>query len=172
MSASADAVEAVTAASAAALGDDAKPATLDRVRETLRGVGADDELRGEVAAGRVVHDREAVGFGGAPLVDVVPRASGSTRKRGSGTKRKATTGKPSESAPRGSVELREAKRALKDAERALARAEKHAANAVGRAEVARSEAERRERELADAEIVREARAADLTEARTQVERLV
>lgn len=168
------AVEAVAEAAAKALGEQAKPAVLDRVRETLRGVAADEELRAEVAAGRVVRDREAVGFGGAASVDVAPRAAGRTKPgktaKGSGrAKRAKATAAPR--GPKKSSELKEAERAVRAAEKALETAEKHAANAAKRLEPARSEFERREAELAEAVADREGREAELAEARQQVERL-
>jgi hypothetical protein len=45
-----------------------RPGNLDRARETLRAVATDEELREEFETGRVVKDREAVGFGAAPAV--------------------------------------------------------------------------------------------------------
>lgn len=48
-------------------------AMADRARETLRAVATDDELREEFDEGRVVTDREPVGFGSAPPPKPAPR---------------------------------------------------------------------------------------------------
>ena len=173
MAAQQEAVEEVTVAAGRALGDDAKPATLDRVRETLRGVAADDDLRTEVEEGRLVRDREAVGFGGAPMVDVAPRTPGrkaaksSTKKRSGGR----TTSKAAAAPAKDSEELRAAKRDLKAAERALATVEKRAANATTRRDVAQAELDRREGELGDAEDELSARQSDVDDARKRVDDL-
>ena len=44
-------------------GGQPSPANLERVRNTLHAAAADEELRDELAAGRVVKDRESVGLG-------------------------------------------------------------------------------------------------------------
>ncbi len=57
----------------------------DRARETLRAVATDDELRDEFEDGRVVTDREPVGFGSAPAPKPAPKKQATDRRRsGSG----------------------------------------------------------------------------------------
>ena len=51
----------------------ATPAFLDRARDTLRAVATDEELQGELAAGRIVADHEPVGFGSAAGEIKTPR---------------------------------------------------------------------------------------------------
>jgi hypothetical protein len=68
-----EAIERLTAAAARELGSSRGP-HVDRVRETLRAVAGDDELRAEVEAGTVTRDHEASGFGGvAPDAVAKPR---------------------------------------------------------------------------------------------------
>jgi chromosome segregation ATPase len=50
------------------------PAMLDRVRETMRALAGDEALQAEFAAGRVVRDHRAVGFGGATAAPAPRRA--------------------------------------------------------------------------------------------------
>ena len=77
-----EAVERLTEAAGREL--DAPGGTqVDRVRETLRAVAGDEELRAEVEAGTVTRDHEAAGFGG-PTPDAVTKPSGRKTKRGTG----------------------------------------------------------------------------------------
>jgi hypothetical protein len=62
-----DAVDRLVAAAAGLLdgrGRGLSPALLDRVRDTLHAVALDSEAHEEAAAGRLGHERRAVGFGG------------------------------------------------------------------------------------------------------------
>ena len=74
------------------------PALLERVRETLHAVALDPEGREEAAAGRLVQERRAVGFGGLGGAAVpaaparrapAPAPSRPGRKRGNGATREA-----------------------------------------------------------------------------------
>lgn len=123
-------------------------AVLDRIRETLRAVTADEELQAEFTDGRLTRDREAVGFGGSEPQTVATRPA---KKRDQETKADDTR-------------LRDARRKVKSAERALRTATRRVEATEGRLERARKahddaqaafdEAEReqseREQELADA----------------------
>jgi hypothetical protein len=101
----------VEAVEEAVEGRDLSPAMLDRVRETLRAIPGDEELRAEFEEGRVTRDRRAVGFSGA-IADVSAPPKG---KRGT------------KSAPR-----------KREAERRLARAQKDKDAAQEKLEVARA----------------------------------
>jgi hypothetical protein len=151
-----EAVEEVTEESARSLeSKDATPAVLDRIRETLRAVAADEDLQAEFADGRLTRDREAVGFGG----------SGPETVRARPAKRERRSGKAAAEDAR----LRDARRKVKAAERALRTAARRVEGTEGRlararqafdeARVAHDEAERehgeREAELADARAVLE-----------------
>jgi hypothetical protein len=94
-------------------------AVLDRVRETLRAVAGDAELREEFAAGRVTRDRQAVGFGGA--VKPAPSRSAAPRKAkpSAARQRKAEQG-----VKRAQRDLDTATKRVKEAQRRLARAQK------------------------------------------------
>jgi hypothetical protein len=125
------------AVESAAEGHDLSPAMLDRVRETLRAIPGDEELRAEVEEGRVTRDRRAVGFSGA-IADVpAPRkgkkAGKATPRKHEAERRLARAQKDHESAreklevARGSVEqlseqLKAARRRAKEAEAALSEA--------------------------------------------------
>jgi hypothetical protein len=119
-------------------GRELSPAMLDRVRETLRAIPGDDELRAEFEEGRVTRDRQAVGFTGG-IADVSSRptrkraAKSTPRKRGA-ERRLARAQKDHETArerletARGSVDqldeqLKAARRRVKEAEAALSDAE-------------------------------------------------
>jgi hypothetical protein len=110
----------VNAVERAVEGRDLSPAMLDRVRETLRAIPGDDELRDEFKDGRVTRDRRAVGFSGA-IADVSGRAKG---------KRAAKT------APR-----------KREAERRLTRAQRDHDAAQEKLEVARGSVEQLEEQL-------------------------
>ncbi len=127
-------------------------ATVDRARETLRAVAADEELRAQFQAGRLTRDREAVGFGAAKAV---PRTGGRATK--------ARKQQPSASTARRRDAERAAKRAARSLEAAVRTVEAaqrrldRAQQAVDAAEKDRDEAERerteREAELADARAI-------------------
>ena len=154
-----EAVEQVAEVAAGRLGSKERtPAVLDRVRETLRAVAADEELRAEFAAGRLIRDREAVGFGGSEPQTVRRRPARRERKAGKKVGREPA---------REEARLRDARRAVKTAERALRTAGRRveatdgrrdrAQQALDEAQAAHDEAERarseRERELDDARAV-------------------
>jgi hypothetical protein len=154
------------------------PALRDRVRATLHAAAVDDEARDELAAGRFVREREAVGLGpfgtGVPATEPPAERARAKPERG----RKAADRKrapvkaaerkraPANQAPgRGRANapaaaeapaapdprLAEAERSLAEARAALGRAESHHSASVSRAESAREV-------LAEAELVeREAR---------------
>jgi hypothetical protein len=109
----------VDAVQGAASGRNLSPAMLDRVRETLRAIPGDDELRAEFEAGRVTTDRRAVGFSGA-IADLPSPPKGSKGK----------------SAPR-----------KREAERRLSRAQRDHESARERLEVARDGVEQLDEQL-------------------------
>jgi hypothetical protein len=153
------------------------PALRDRVRATLHAAAVQEEAREELATGRFVREREAVGLGPfdseqpgtaeappaeAPPAD--PKRSRSAAKRGrSAAKERPQGGKPTgtaaaaeraparERAPLPDPRLAEAERSLADAREALTSAEADHAASLSRAESARES-------LQDAELAeREAR---------------
>jgi hypothetical protein len=110
---------------------------IDRVRETLRAVAGDADLRGELESGTVTRDHEAAGFGGA-APDAVTKPRGRTkpsRARGDESRRRrqletavkkahhsldlATKrlGEAERRRDRARTALDDAKQAVKDAER-------------------------------------------------------
>jgi hypothetical protein len=145
------------------------PALRDRVRATLHAAVVEDEVRDELAAGRFVREREAVGLGlvGAPEASTAvpakrpaakPRkdsggpagparasAKGASPADRRGSARTAAKEEPARPDPR----LAEAERALSDAREALASAEADHAATISAADSARAalhEAEEAERE--------------------------
>jgi hypothetical protein len=138
------------------------PALRDRVRATLHAAVVEDEVREELAAGRFVREREAVGLGlveppsGSTTAPAKRPAASPRKERGAptgparapakgassvGTRRRA------EAAP--DPRLTEAERALAEAREALASAEADHAATLSGAESARAalqEAEEAERE--------------------------
>jgi hypothetical protein len=131
-------------------------ATLDRARETLRAVAGDGELRAQFEAGRVVRDREAVGFGGAPAT---PRAGGRAKK--------ASKQKPSASPAR----VRNAERAEKRAARSLEAAVKTVQAAQRRLDRAQQAVDAAKKDRDEAERERAERESELADARAVVEEL-
>ncbi len=145
-----EAVERMMGPVAEALGSAAGASNLDRARETLRAVAGDDELRAEFEAGKVVRDREAVGFGGAVPASLAPAKP---RRRA-----------PAQERRRAAADVRRAERALdaaaaeaEEAERRLDRARRDVEAAI----------EARERALAE----REAKEAELEAARAEAAQL-
>jgi hypothetical protein len=149
-----EAVDRMTDAAVETLGPKERSGpVIDRIRETLRAVGGDEQLRGEFIEGRLTRDHEAVGFGGSAPQTVRKRPAKGRRE----TAKAATE----------DARLRDARRAVKAAERALRTARRRveategrrdrAQQALDEAQAAHDEAERertdRERELADAEAV-------------------
>jgi len=133
------------------------PALRDRVRATLHAAAVQEEAREELAAGRFVREREAVGLGpfeseqpgpaSAPPAEAPPAHPKSSRIA---TKRRAPVAKPQpERAPLPDPRLAEAERSLAEARAALTSAEADHAASLSRAESAREllqDAELAERE--------------------------
>jgi hypothetical protein len=105
---------------------------VDRVRKTLHAVAGDPELQEELAAARVVADREPVGFGAAPVRPVRPGG----RKAAAKADRK-TAAKPAGESARKATAVA--------AEREAAR--KQLADASRRADQAKRRVAKRERDL-------------------------
>ena len=78
----------VAAVEAAVEGRELSPPMLDRVRETLRAIPGDEELRAEFEDGRVTRDRRAVGFSGA-IADVSAAPKGKRAAKSAPRKREA-----------------------------------------------------------------------------------
>jgi hypothetical protein len=137
------------------------PALRDRVRATLHAAAVQEDAREELAAGRFVREREAVGLG--PFDSELPAtaevAAPAERSR-TGTKRERAGAKPAggakraasaERAPLPDPRLAEAERSLAEARDALTNAEADHAASLSLAESARES-------LQDAELAeREAR---------------
>ena len=127
----AEAVEAMTAAAAgAAEGERLSTGMVDRVRDTLRAVAGDEDLRTEFESGQVERDRKAVGLAGA----LGGGASATKAKRG-----------PS------AAERRKADAAVRKAQKALDARRHDVAGAAEKAEKARRAAKDADKGLADAE---------------------
>jgi hypothetical protein len=141
------AVERLTDAAGRELGA-ARGPQLDRVRETLRAVAGDDDLRAEVEAGTVTRDHEASGFGGELAASVAaPRG-----------RRKASRARGDDARRRRQAEgtVKKARHSLELATKRLAEAERRrdrAQDALGDAEQAMEDAER-ERVESEAELER------------------
>ena len=135
-------IDAMIDAVERAVGDrDLAPAMLDRVRETLRAIPGDDELRAEFEQGRVTSDRRPVGFSGA-IADV-----------------------PSQPRPKGRAKRAPRKR---EAERRLARAEKARDSAQERLDAARRNVEQLDEQLEGARRRAEEAEAALSEAKGEL----
>lgn len=138
MAKEADAVEAMTMAAVRA-GEPEKLAggMLDRVRDTLRAVAGDEELRSEFEAGCVTRDRKPVGLGGMAL-GATPRGSSSKRKR------KRPSGPTAAQRRKADAKVTKARKAL-DARR------RDVAAATEKSERSRRAAKEAEARVADAE---------------------
>ncbi|HEV2875254.1 MAG TPA: hypothetical protein VGW14_08905 [Thermoleophilaceae bacterium] len=119
------------------------PALRERVRSTLHAATVDDEAREELATGRFVREREAVGlgtFGAGPAPAGAPpkgRRAKAGRGRGSTKEgRSATRTKEPPAAEREKAAERERRERLAEAERSV----EEAREGLGEAEVAHSEA--------------------------------
>jgi hypothetical protein len=137
----------------------------ERVRATLHAAALDEEVREELAQGRLVREREAVGLGGAAVGAAAPRRRPAA-PRAERTRAGASQTKPAERVagePDASAAEREAaEHALAEARSALAEAEAaqaQAAEAVESARTALREAEEAER---DARRLRRERERDVT----------
>jgi hypothetical protein len=122
---------------------------LQKVGETLRAATVDDEARGEVAAGRVTRERQAVGLG--PVMWAMgeggaPAAPPKERARRGAEKRTDTAVKPDPPAPeppaRDERKLRSALRAAREDQRKRRRDVETAEDALEGASEGLSEAER------------------------------
>ena len=117
------------------------PALKERVRATLHAAALDDDVREELARGRLVREREAVGLGSAFSAPAGPSAGGG----------RAGPRKPSKQESKRSADRAEAERDLGEAEAARDRAEQAADEASARVDAARaalSEAEGAHRDAA------------------------
>jgi hypothetical protein len=137
------------------------PALRDRVRATLHAAAVQEEAREELAAGRFVREREAVGLGPfdnelAGTAEAAPAERSRSAPKGGrrGTKTAGTAGRAerapaADRAPLPDPRLAEAERSLAEAREALTSAEADHAASLTRAESAREslqEAELAERE--------------------------
>jgi len=166
-----EAVEALMETVARELDGAGGSAAIDRARETLRAAAGDEELRGELAAGTLVRDREGVGFGGGAAVGEVTRrpTRGRTRKRTeakreSEAKDAAPARRPERKGPT-AAERKRAQAAVRRAERSLESAAKRLKDAERRLERARRGLAEAEEEREDAAREQGEREAELAEAR-------
>jgi hypothetical protein len=153
------------------------PALKERVRSTLHAAALDDDVRSDLAAGRLVREREAVGLGGvfgesdaaAPAASAPPRSGRAERTKLTERTQRAERAERTEAQRAESAEaqrlaaeaqaaVEEAQAAVEDARAAHEDASEHleaARAAAGEAQVAQREAgkllRRRERELAKRE---------------------
>ena len=149
MTKEADAVDAMARAAQKAAGGEALgPAMVDRVRDTLRAVAGDDELRAEFEAGRIERDRKPVGLGGA----FSPGAPSATPKR---AKKGAPTAAQRKRAEQAAAKARKALDAARkrsvDAAAELEKARKAMKQAQGKAAEADRDEKQAEEELEAAE---------------------
>ena len=150
-----EAVERLTDAAGRELG--ARPGPhLDRVRETLRAVAGDAELRAEVESGTVTRDHESAGFGGA--------APGKVAK--SRARKGAARGGADEARRRRQLET-----AVKKARHSLELATKRAGEAERRRDRARDAYEAAQQAVEDAELERRESEAELERAQAERDRL-
>jgi hypothetical protein len=132
------------------------PALRDRVRATLHAAAVQEEAREELAAGRFVREREAVGLG--PFDSELPgttEAAPPEPKRARSTAKRARPAPARERAPVPDPRLEEAERSLAEAREALTRAEADHAESLTLAESARESLH--QAELAEREARRVAR---------------
>jgi hypothetical protein len=135
------------------------PALRDRVRATLHAAAVQEEAREELAAGRFVREREAVGLGpfdsdlaGPAEAAPAERSPAKPKSSPTATKPRAPAAKAQPQSERAALpdpRLAEAERSLADAREALTNAEADHAASLSRAESAREllqEAELAERE--------------------------
>ena len=115
----------------------AGPALRDRVRATLHAAALDEEIREELAAGRFIREREAVGLGsfGGELA----AATAAPRRKARPAPRPEQAPEPE---PGPDPRLVDAEHALAEARAELSAAEADHAATISRAEAAREELER------------------------------
>ena len=111
-------------------GGSPSPANLERVRNTLHAAALDEELRGELEAGRVVSDREPAGLGPFAAAEAGGRPTRQAREQRS--------------------ELRQARRREEQAEKRLQSAERALERARVEAEEAHEARRRSEEEFEEA----------------------
>ena len=136
--------EEVVESARAAL-DSPSEATITKVRDTLSGLGLDEDLEAELGEGRLAKEREAAGgFGLDPGMKVAP--SKASKEAAKGRKARAADEKKlakAEQALRAAEErLRDAEAAFKDAKQAAARAEAEVEKATTAREKAARELEK------------------------------
>ena len=161
------------------------PALRDRVRATLHAATVEDEARDELAAGRFVREREAIGLGALAGDSDAPSTARPERRSGSGRRsstsksarparerrstpageRRATRERPARekraaapapAEPAPDTQLEESERLLDEARVALSAAEADHAAAISRAESAREALEEAEQAEREARrVVRE-----------------
>jgi hypothetical protein len=140
------------------------PALRDRVRATLHAAAVQEEAREELAAGRFIREREAVGLGpfGAELAAAAAKPAGAKRSGRSATKPAAGEREPAAERKRAPApepgpdpRLVEAERELGEAREALTRAEAEHAATLSQTESARQALE--DAEAAEREARREVR---------------
>jgi hypothetical protein len=134
------------------------PALRDRVRSTLHAAAVDQEAREELAAGRFVREREAVGLGSFGVAAPAAVPAPAPKRRQPAAQRPRTKPKPAPPPP--DPRLAEAERSLAEAREALAAAEADHAAAASATETARealeqAEAAERETRRAARELERE-----------------
>jgi hypothetical protein len=147
----AEAVEQMTAAAeSAAEGETLSSAMVDRVRDTLRAVAGDDELRGEFEGGRVERDRKAVGLGGAFAAS--PGGGRASKRSGPS----AAEGRKLESAVKRARKALDARRSdLADAQARAEKARKALGDATRKLERAQEDVDAAQSELDAAEAARD-----------------
>jgi hypothetical protein len=132
------------------------PALRDRVRATLHAAAVQEEVREELAAGRFIREREAVGLGpfGSELAAAAAAGPPAAKPKRSATK---TQPKPAKAPPQAEPDPRlvEAERALGEAREALTQAEAEHAATLSKTESARQDLE--DAEAAEREARREVR---------------
>jgi hypothetical protein len=132
---------------------EADGATRDKVRATLHAATVDEDARREVAAGRVLKERSASGFGGLDALVAAGAGTPSRGKaRGGARPRRAAAAAPPKSKPKGpdQRELRKRRDALRRANEAEADAESAVAGARRALEQVEATIAARRRDLEDA----------------------
>ena len=150
-----EAVERLADAAGRELGT-ARGPHIDRVRETLRAVAGDADLRAELESGTITRDHEAAGFGG-PAPDAVAKPRGrkqASRARGDDARRR-----------------RRLEAAVKKAHHSLDLATKRVGEAERRRDRAQTALDAAEQAVADAERERRASATELERAGAERDRV-
>jgi hypothetical protein len=127
------------AAIAAEAGAGSSEALVEKLRATLHAAAADEEVAGELAAGRLLREREAVGVLG--LSAAAPAAAPAERPRKAARRPAREIRELERRLKAARTAEREARRRKETAERATARARDRAAEAAERLDAARREEE-------------------------------